>query len=198
MATIVAVPSHIILVDNLPPESRLFVTSDKRVQSQNSLPKYEHETDTCLNINKERQAEPLPQTNLYIPRHHLLKAEKRFQDLPSFRVMSDSDLNILPNGIENHNRERNTILSNNPQQDLQIYAPFTIALALGDYYFCISVDRNQIPSPTAFLKPVRRSLRQLRRWRCEGIFLLAWLMHICLIWTLHSLDTAKAAEAHTG
>lgn len=69
-----------------------------------------------------------------------------------------------------------------------------LTVRLGAYNVYVCLDTSYFPDREALLKPVARRLRNLRRWRCEGIFLLAWLLHVCLVWTLRALE---ASEDHS-
>jgi len=70
-----------------------------------------------------------------------------------------------------------------------------LALGLGTYNVYISLDTSCLPSSEAILKHITRRLRSLRRWRCEGLFLFTWLLHICLVWTLRALEASEADSA---
>lgn len=56
-------------------------------------------------------------------------------------------------------------------------------------YLFVSLDTSFLPSKETIVEPFARLFRALRRWRCEEIFLLAWLVHVCLIWTLRALES---------
>jgi len=68
----------------------------------------------------------------------------------------------------------------------------SLIVGLGVYNFYISLDTSCFLSSEVFSRAIARRLQSLRRWRCEGLFLFAWLMHVCLIWTLRALEASEA------
>ncbi|KAJ9664364.1 hypothetical protein H2198_000293 [Neophaeococcomyces mojaviensis] len=61
------------------------------------------------------------------------------------------------------------------------------------YSFYITFDTSFLPSRDSLVKPFVPPLRAVRRWRCEGLFLFAWLLHICIVWTLRALEASEKA-----
>lgn len=149
-------------------------------------------TDEHVPDCRQEQPEPRLQKRSIYRTSPLSEAERVVSKV--FQRMSDHSISTQPEGLGVENDEQFDALSADILENPHVVPPFAIALAIGDHYCCITIDRNHLPFSEALLKPVRHSLQQLRRWRCEGVFLLAWLMHICLMWTLHSIDTTKATD----
>lgn len=53
----------------------------------------------------------------------------------------------------------------------------------------IQFDTAFLSSSEALFKPIARSLRLARHRRNEGLLLLAWLVHVSIIWTLQALES---------
>lgn len=73
----------------------------------------------------------------------------------------------------------------------------SLTVELGFYIFYISFDTSCFPSSGSLFEPLSRQARSLRRWRCEGFFLLAWLLHVCLVWALRALEASEGGVACT-
>lgn len=70
-----------------------------------------------------------------------------------------------------------------------------LTLALGQFYISVCLDFGFWSRGPSFGSAIERPLRSLRRWRCEGFFLLAWLLHVCIIWTLKLVEASQVAGA---
>lgn len=72
---------------------------------------------------------------------------------------------------------------------------YYLTLALGELCISVSIDLGFLTRGVSVVDAIKRPFRSLRRWRCEGIFVLGWLFHICIIWALRFIETSQIAEA---
>jgi len=84
---------------------------------------------------------------------------------------------------------------NNIDELITVRSGICLILGLGSYTIDISLETSDIPSREALFKPIARVARSLRRWRCEGFLLLAWLLQVCLVLILRAVEASEVDAA---
>jgi len=105
--------------------------------------------------------------------HHASRFDEG-RDIPAGTTLSHG---LTNNDFDNHWSEADNI---------------SLIVGLGIYNLYFSLDTSCFQSSEVFFGPLTRRFQSFRRWRCEGLFLFAWLMHVCLIWTLRALEASEA------
>ena len=96
----------------------------------------------------------------------------------------------MTTGVRQHYRNDNHV-----DELITVRSGICLILGLGSYTVDISLETSHNPSREVLFKPIARGARILRRWRCEGFLLLAWLLQVCLVLILRAVEASEVEAA---